>query len=348
MFILYIALAAVLTLPIVGVKYYSKKNVLGALLCFALAALAWYLGKLVPVAGGAVFGILLGILAGLIKRPPSFEPGIKDTSKKVLQAAIVLFGFQMDIKDVLRFGAQALILIFCVIVASFLVAKLLGKALKVEPDVSTLIGVGTAICGGSAIAAVSPIIKADERKVATAISTIFLFNVLAVFIFPALGHALGMSDTRFGMWAGSAINDTSSVVAAGFSYSDAAGDVATVVKLTRTLMIIPISLIIALITAKKEGANSGSYSIMKTFPWFVVGFLLACLINSTGLIPAAMTAYWGKMGKFLIVPAMVGIGLNTNVKELLKNGKTAILLGGCCSVAVALTSLLGQAILGIR
>jgi uncharacterized integral membrane protein (TIGR00698 family) len=344
--ILYIIIAVIITLPIVTVSYYSRRNSPGAVLCLVMAVPAWLLGKLIPVAGGAVFGIIFGmLLASLWHYPDRFRPGIKDTSKRVLQAAIVLFGFRMDLNHVLSLGSQALLLIAVTIITAFLMAALAGRLIGIGSNEQTLIGVGTAICGGSAIAATAPVINASGKEVARSISTIFLFNVLAVFIFPLVGHLLQMTDLRFGMWAGAAINDTSSVVAAGYSYSDAAGNTATVVKLTRTLMIIPVTFILALRQSKKERDAGESFILRKAFPWFAAAFLLACILNTSGIIPAGMTEFWGTMGKFCIVIAMAAVGLSTNLKELVLHGKKPVLLGFCCSFAVVIVSLLLQTVI---
>lgn len=237
----------------------------------------------------------------------------------------------------------------CTIAASLLTALLMGQVLKVPSNTATLIGVGTSICGGSAIAATAPVIDADDREVAYSISTIFLFNILAVFLFPALGRILHMTDTGFGIWAGTAINDTSSVVAAGFAFSDAAGELATIVKLTRTLMIIPITLALTLYRTwkrKRQGtAAAASYSIVKIFPWFVLGFLLTAIVNSTGWISPAASDWLNGLGKFGIMIAMAGIGLNTNLKSLVKNGVRPITLGLCCWFVVAVVSLVVQHLL---
>ena len=347
MVIVYVLLAILITLPIATPGYYSKKNLPGALICLIIAVIAWFLGRLLPLAGGAVIAILLGILlANFWQYPQICKAGISATSKRVLQSAIVLIGFQMNFGHVLVLGGQGLILICATIVTSLLLAYCFGKALRIKTNEQVLIGVGTAICGGSAIAAVAPVIKADEREVTTAISIIFLFNVLAVFIFPIVGHFLSMSDLRFGVWCGAAINDTSSVVAAAYSYSDAAGNTATVVKLTRTLMIIPAAFTLAIIQAKKEG-ESGNFSIGKIFPWFVAAFIAACIINSLHLIPAQASETWGNMGKFCIMMAMAAIGLSTNPGELIRHGKKPILLGFACSIAVAIVSLVVQGILNM-
>ena len=341
MIILYALIALLITLPITGVKYYSVKNLPGALLCLLAAVPAWFLGRWLPVAGGPVIGIVLGMLIAQFWRiPETFKPGTKETGKRILQTAIVLFGFRMNLAHVANTGGRALLLVAAVAAVALTLAYLLGKPLKTASNEQTLIGIGTAICGGSAIAAAAPVIKADDKQVAAALSVIFLFNVLAVFVFPAAGHLLYMDDTSFGMWAGAAINDTSSVVAAGFAYSDAAGNTATVVKLTRTLLIIPVTLALALRQSKlARDSGGGRFSLRKIFPWFAAGFLAACVINTTGAIPEQATAFWGEMGRFLIVMAMVGIGLGTNFRELLRHGRKLVLLGFCLSLAVALVSL---------
>ncbi len=181
----------------------------------------------------------------------------------------------MNLSRVLEVGGQSLLLMLFTLSAAFLTAWLGSRLLRLEPVTSVLVGVGTAICGGSAIAAVAPVVRAKDEEVATAISTIFLFNVMAVFLFPAMGHAMGMSDLGFGMWAGTAINDTSSVVAAAYSYSDAAGGMATIVKLARTLMIIPVTFALALYTAGKERSEGSNFKMSRVFPWFVLGFAAA-------------------------------------------------------------------------
>ncbi|MCL2619071.1 MAG: YeiH family protein [Defluviitaleaceae bacterium] len=339
MTVLYILLALLITLPITGVSYYSAKNLRGALLCLSLAVPAFFLGRFLPLAGGPVIGILLGMLAALFRRVPAeFKAGAKETGKRVLQTAIVLFGFQMNLTYVLDIGWQSVPVLLAVVAAALILAVAVGRKLGLSPNEQTLIGVGTAICGGSAIAATAPIIKADDNQVATSISIIFLFNVIAVFVFPALGHILGLDDTRFGIWAGAAINDTSSVVAAGFSYSEAAGNTATVVKLSRTLMIIPISLALAMLQARRE-QGGGKFSLVKSFPWFVAGFLAACIVNTAGVVPTAAAAFWGDMGRFLIIVAMVGIGLGVSLPALLTNSKKPVILGGCLSLTVAAVSL---------
>ncbi len=314
----------------------------GVLMVAVFAIPAWLFGKAIPLIGGPVFGILIGIVIAFWKRPALFNAGITFTAKKLLQTAIILLGFEMNLFNVLTVGSQSLSIMFFTISAALLTAWFFGRHVELPQNISILIGVGTAICGGSAIAATAPIIKASEKEITYSISTIFLFNIVAVFIFPALGHLLAMSDAGFGMWAGTAINDTSSVVAAGYSYSNEAGNFATIVKLTRTLMIVPIALALTVWVSQKQKAMSGSVSITKVFPWFIVGFLATCIIGTTGLIPVSVCQALTLAGKFLIVMAMTAIGLNTHLGSLLANGIKPVLLGLICWLAVATVSLIIQ------
>lgn len=336
---------------------FIKKNVPGILLCFIIAIPAWILGRAFPIIGGPVLGILFGMIIALFKRPDLFSGGIKFTSKKILQWSIILLGFEMNLFNVLKVGGQSLLVMIFTLSSSFITAYFVGKALKVDGKSATLIGVGTSICGGSAIAATAPVIRANDEEVAQAISTIFLFNIIAVFIFPALGHLIGLSDTGFGMWAGTAINDTSSVVAAGASWSASAGNntalaFATIVKLTRTLMIVPITLVLAIYTTRKmmrtqgSGDHKSTYSIKKIFPWFVLGFILTAIINTFVPLPESLPETLVNIGKFMIVMAMTAIGLNTNLKKLLTNGLKPICLGMCCWFVVAVVSLIVQKVIG--
>ena len=331
----------------------ENKLLPGSRFCLLIGAAAWVMANSIPTVGkligGPVFAILLGMILAFWKRPSAMDAGITFCSKKILQYSIIFIGFGMNIRTVLATGGQSLAVMLCTIAASLLTAFLMGRVLKVPGNTATLIGVGTSICGGSAIAATAPVIDADDREVAYSISTIFLFNILAVFIFPALGRVFHMTDTGFGIWAGTAINDTSSVVAAGFTFSDAAGELATIVKLTRTLMIIPITLALTVHRTwkrKQQGtAAASNYSIVKIFPWFVLGFLLTAILNSTGWIPSAASSWLNELGKFGIMVAMAGIGLNTNLKSLVKNGVRPIALGLCCWFVVAVVSLVVQHLL---
>lgn len=315
----------------------------GIALSALIAIPAWLLGKAFPIIGGPVLGILFGMVLAFWKRPEFFNSGVQYTSKKLLQYSIILLGFEMNLFNIFKVGKQTLVLMAFTLTAAFLTAFVAGKLLKLDGNTKILIGVGSAICGGSAIAATAPVIHADDDEVAHSISTIFLFNVIAAFLFPFLGHVFGMNDQSFGLWAGTAINDTSSVVAAGYSFSNAAGNLAVIVKLTRTLMIVPVTLILAFYTSKKNaGSQKSGYSIVKIFPWFVLGFVGASVINTFLPMPAGMSGFLSQAGKFVIVMAMASIGLNTNLVKLVKSGGKPILLGFICWAVLAITSLAVQ------
>lgn len=349
------------------------KIVPGIALCLVISVPAWLIGNAFPIIGSPVFGILMGMIMVMIfpslqSKTLKFnnmksgslgfklEDGVKYTSKKILQYSIILLGFEMNLFNVIKVGGQSLFIMMFTLTSSFLMAFLMGRLLKLEGNMTILIGVGTSICGGSAIAATAPVINAKDEDVAHAISTIFLFNIVAVFIFPALGHAIGMSDIGFGMWAGTAINDTSSVVAAGTAWSNAAGNntalaFATIVKLTRTLMIVPITLVLAVYTARNARKNQdlidgNKFSFAKVFPWFVIGFVATAIINTFMGVPAISTSLV-TIGKFMIVMAMAAIGLNTNLKKLITNGFKPIVLGICCWVTVATVSIIVQTLMKI-
>src|SRR5690348_11963946 len=274
----------------------------GLLLAVAIALLAWWLGRLVPLIGGPVFGILLGIAVRNTVSPDArFTPGIQFAGKQVLQWSIIALGFGLSLDQVAKTGMESLSVTLITMSAAFVAAWGLGRLLGVHDQLKVLIGVGTAICGGSAIAAVTPIISPDEHDTAFAISTIFLFNVVAVLLFPLLGHLMHLSDLGFGLWAGTAINDTSSVVAAGYSYSHAAGDYATIVKLTRATLIIPVCITLAVMVAmreKKKGA--ADFSLRRIFPWFILWFLVASALRTAGLVRLAVQRMMHGAAEFLI------------------------------------------------
>lgn len=318
----------------------------GLLLVFILAAFAWFCGRQVPLVGAPVFGILFGMATTLCGRSPALREGTRFASKRLLQLSVVLLGFEMNMRNVLTVGGESLVVMAFTLTAALLSAWTMQRVLQLDSVTTTLIGVGTAICGGSAIAATAPVIDAKEEEIAHSISTIFLFNIAAVFLFPALGHLMQMSDRGFGLWAGTAVNDTSSVLAAGYAYSDAAGKLATIVKLTRTLMIVPITFILSLWVARTR-KGTAHFSLSKAFPWFVLGFVAASLLHTAGIVGPELSRLLTRSGKFLIVTAMAAIGLNTHLGRLLANGLKPILMGLVCWVTLALTSLLVQHFLGL-
>lgn len=336
-----------------------QKKAPGVILCAILAVPAWFLGQVFPLIGAPVFAILLGMFVGTFyHNRKQTAQGIGFTSKYILQTAVVLLGFGLNLGQVLKVGAQSLPIIISTIATSLIVAFLLQKWLKLDVNTATLVGVGSSICGGSAIAATAPVIKAKDEEVAKSISVIFLFNILAALIFPTLGDLIGLSNHGFALFAGTAVNDTSSVTATAAAW-DAIHqsntlDGATIVKLTRTLAIIPITLGLSFYKAYKESKNGGAsektFSFKKAFPMFVLYFLLASIVTTLASALGFDTMLFDNLkvlSKFFIVMAMGAIGLNTNPVKLVKTGGQAIGVGAACWIAITCVSLLMQHILGI-
>lgn len=337
---------------------FIKKNGAGLLLCLCIAIPAWLLGQAVPVVGGPVFSILIGMVLTLFwKNKTKVQPGIGFTSKKVLQYAVILLGFGLNLSEIAKVGAQSLPIIVSTISTSLIVSFVLCKAMKVPSNISTLVGVGSSICGGSAIAATAPVIGADDEEIAQAISVIFLFNVIAALTFPTLGGMLGMTDHGFGLFAGTAVNDTSSVTAAASAWDGIHGsntlEIATIVKLTRTLAIIPTVLIFALIgmhVKKKEAAGDPSavrVNMKSVFPWFILGFLALCGVNSLGFIPASVASVLKDISKFLMVTALAAIGLNTSFSDMRRAGLKPMLHGFIISLLVVLVAIAVEYAIGV-
>ncbi len=322
----------------------------GLLLCLAIAAAAVGLGHLLPIVGAPVLGILLGIaVANVLKLPRATGPGTKLCSRRVLQSAIVILGGSLSLTQVVKTGGDSLAVMLITLCAALVAAWVLGRLLGVGRALTALIGAGTGICGGSAIAAVAPIIEADDDEIAFSISTVFLFNVVAVVVFPLLGHLMQMSQVGFGLWAGTAINDTSSVVAAAYSYGTEAGDFATITKLARTTMIVPICLVLAFVMSRRRCSETRC-DLVKTIPWFVLGFLACSLLNTVGVLGANLTGVpggnlaglCGHVGKLMIVVAMAGVGLGANLRKMIRTGPKPILLGLLVWAVVAVTSVVVQ------
>lgn len=340
---------------------FIKKNCKGLLLCLLIAVPSWFLGKAFPIVGGAVIAILAGMIVTLFfKEKGSFEAGIKFTSKKILQWAVILLGFGLNLNVILETGKQSLPIIVCTIATSLIIAYLLHRLMKIPSNISTLVGVGSSICGGSAIAATAPVISADDEEVAQAISIIFFFNVAAAVVFPVFGHAIGFDTTSgeaFGVFAGTAVNDTSSVTACASTWDSmwnlgsATLDKAVTVKLTRTLAIIPITLVLAFWRTKKEEQAEGQKVSMKEiFPFFILYFIAASIITTVASsmgVSADVFAPIKELSKFFIVMAMAAIGLNTNIVKLVKTGGKPLIMGFCCWIGITGVSLLLQHVMGL-
>ncbi len=322
-----------------------KKSWPGLLASFVLAIFAANIGDRISWLGGAGFGILSGvIIASLFRLPPVLKPGLSAAGKQILQLAVILLGAGLDLAVVWKTGLETLALMLVTVSAVFLAAWLLGKVFGISGNNCDLIASGTAICGGSAIAAVAPVIGAKDEEISYSISVVFLFNLAAVIIFPFLGHFFGLSPELFGIWAGTAVNDTSSVLATSFAFNADSVPTATLVKMTRTVMIVPIALIFSIIVAhrakRRQDEEDAPFCFSKVFPWFVLGFLLMSVWTTWGGLPADIAVFCKEAGKFLIVVALSGIGLNTDLRKILATGIKPIALGALLWFVVASLALL--------
>ena len=318
----------------------------GFLLALLIAAAAKFIEGLLPVhiIGASVIALFIGMIINSFWRPKMLSAGLKFTSKKILKFAIILLGASLSVDVILSVGKLSLMVMFFTLLTCFGGGYLIGRALGLNWKLSNLISAGTGICGGSAIAAIAPVIEAKDTDIAYAMSATFLFDMAMIVLFPIMGRMLGLSDMAYGLWAGTAVNDTSSVVAAGYAYSEGAGDFATMVKLTRTLSIIPTVLVFAFVNLRLKRKNDVSatgkkVNVLKLFPWFILGFVGLAIVNSIGLIPENVSAMAKDVSKFLMVSALAAIGLNTSFRDMKKSGINPMLHGFIISALVVIVAI---------
>ena len=333
----------------------------GIILSVGVAVLACWIESLLPIhlIGAAVIAMFIGMIINhFLKDTKIFASGFKFTSKKILKFAIILLGLSLNIKTILYVGKISLTVMIFTLLTCFGGGYFIGRALGLNWKLSNLISAGTGICGGSAIAAIAPTIDAEDNDVAYAMSATFLFDMAMIVLFPIMGRTLGMSDVAFGIWAGTAVNDTSSVVATGYAFSEAAGDFSTMVKLTRTLAIIPTVITFAFIqlrlkrkeaieSAKSSSEIKANFSIVKIFPWFILGFLAMSIVASIFPISAELVSTTKSASKFLMVCALSAIGLNTSFSSMKKAGIRPMIHGFIISALVVIVALVVEIAIGI-
>ena len=311
--------------------------------------------------------ILIAVLLGLYLRNQlglgeSLLAGVKFSIQKVLRFGIILLGLRLSIQDVAATGVRALLLVLICITIALAFTYLIGRVFRVPPRLAALIGVGTAICGNTAIIAIAPVLEADEEEVSFAVATITLFGLLAVLFYPVIGHLIGLSDHLFGLWAGAAVNDTSQVIAVGAIYSEAALNVATIVKLTRNTLMAPLIVLVGLVglfgqrnRMSATARQAARLNWTKLVPGFVVGFLMMSLLRSAGIalgflpqdvsnpgdlvLAANLLKAFDQLSKFAILMALAGVGLNTNLASLRKLGIKPLIVGTGVAILLAVISL---------
>ena len=320
---------------------------LGIAICFTVAGFSVLLEELIPggLLGASIIALFTGTIVNSFFHPAWMKPALKFTSKKILKAAIVLLGASLSVSTIISVGKMTFFVMIFTFAMCFGGGYFIRRLFGLNWKLSNLISAGTGICGGSAIAAIAPVIDADDKDIAFAMSSTFLFDMAMIALYPLMGKALGMSDIAYGIWAGTSVNDTASVVASGYAFSEAAGDFATMVKLTRTIAIIPTVLVFAWIGTRikqkeMKASNDGKkVNLLKIIPWFIGGFLLLAILNSIGIIPGAISGMMKTTSKFLMVTALAAIGLNTSITDFKKAGLAPMFYGITIDTLVTLTAL---------
>ena len=320
---------------------------LGIAICFAVAGVSVLAEGLIPgdILGASIIALFLGTIINSFFHPKWIKPALKFTSKRILKLAIILLGASLSISTIMTVGKMTFFVMIFTFAVCFGGGYFIRKIFGLNWKLSNLISAGTGICGGSAVAAIAPVIDAEDKDIAFAMSSTFIFDMVMVALYPIMGKALGLSDIAYGIWAGTSVNDTASVVASGYAFSEIAGDFATMVKLTRTLAIIPTVLVFAFIGTRnkqremKLAGGGRKVNIVKIIPWFICGFLALAIINSFSLIPAEVSGVMKSTSKFLMVSALAAIGLNTSLLDFKKAGLRPMLYGVTIDTLVTLTAL---------
>ena len=319
---------------------------LGVAICFAVAGLSVLLENIIPggLLGASIIALFMGTIINSFFHPAWLKPALKFTSKRILKLAIILLGAALSVKIIVDGGKLTFFVMLFTFAMCFGGGYFVRKLFGLNWKLGNLISAGTGICGGSAIAAIAPVIDAEDKDIAFAMSSTFLFDMVMIALYPLMGKALGMEDLAYGIWAGTSVNDTASVVASGYAFSEAAGDIATMVKLTRTIAIIPTVLVFAYIgirIKRKElqKAEGKKVNIVKIVPWFICGFLALAILNSTVTIPADVASAVKHTSKFLMVTALAAIGLNTSLLDFKKAGLRPMFYGITIDTLVTLTAL---------
>lgn len=298
----------------------------GILLSMAIALISNLLSPYLPV-GSVVIAIVLGMLLGnTVNFGDSYKSGVKFSESNILGLSIALMGVNLNFQILKDIGFETILLVVFAILITISSAIYIGKLFKLDKKLSILLGIGSAICGSSAIAASDKIIQAQQKDVGLSIAIVNFLGTVGVFLIPLLaGLVIPMSNIEAGIFAGNTLQAVGQAVAAGFSISDESGNIATLVKMTRVLMLLPLSLVLALIFTKSDSGNISSKR--PRVPLFVIGFALSSIIASLNIFPLETISMISKISSYLLIIAMSAIGLNIRTKNILKEGKQALSLG---------------------
>lgn len=310
----------------------------GLALAFAIAAVAFLLLRSVQAVPPVVGALVIGIVVGNAGARRWATGGARFIVRYGLRAAIIALGAGLNLGVVAGRGLPTLLAIATLVTVAMTLGLVLSRLAGVEQKVAVLLGVGTAICGASAILAVSPIIRAREKDTAYAIATIFAFNIVALLLLPPIGHLLGLSDVRFGTWVGTAVNDTSVVVATGYVYGQVAGTVATLVKLTRTILLIPLSIVVGILFGEDSSKASLVDRARATMPWFVLGYFGLAIANTTHVIGTETANGIAYAGSLMLIAVLAAVGLGVDLQGIWKMGGKPIAIGFSLATTMAVIS----------
>jgi uncharacterized integral membrane protein (TIGR00698 family) len=316
----------------------------GLAVAAATAGVAQLLGGLGDAVSSLALAVAFGIVLGNSRRlPETTAPGLTFAAKRVLRLGVVLLGSRLALGEVLAVGAETLVVVLVVVVATLIGTYAFGRSLGLSRELSVLTGTGYAICGASAVAAMREVVEADDDEAAFAVALVTLFGTLAIVVLPLLGGWLALDPTAFGQWVGASVHDVGQVVATAASGGPDALAVAMVVKLTRVLLLGPLVLVVGVLWARRRHAESAHPADARPtlLPLFVVGFLVAAVVRSLGLLPASVLAALGTAERWAFAVALVGLGAGVRLDRLRRVGRRGVVLGTVAWVAVAGVAYLG-------
>ncbi len=320
-----------------------------AIIVLVLGAAAQLIGPLINGINAVVVALVLGLLVvnvggdriSLDDQVPTF------LLKRALKFAVILLGAGIDLASIVDVGLKAVGITAIAVIMAMAISWYLGRALGLVNRSALLIGIGTAICGASAIAAVAPVLKAKKEEVGLALATVFSFNAIALLAYPLIGAALGLSQVEFGSWAGIGVHDTASAVATGFAFGAEAGEFATLVKLERTLFLLPLLAIAVAMVRREDGDTTSSGSTLRdNIPWFIVGFVVLATANTFGWL-GEVGGFLNDAAKLIIVFVVVAVGLTLRLSKVASIGKPLFYTGFAASLAVGAFALAAIVGLGV-